>query len=73
VSGPPNGQGPLRQVLERAAAERGCCLRALTVLSSQRDPYRLDTPAGHRDGEWFAQQVERFLRSTERIHLYVRS
>jgi hypothetical protein len=65
----PNGAGPLRQVLESAASGAGCSLRALTVLSSQRDPYRLDTPAGHRDGKWFAQQVERFLGRTARVHL----
>src|SRR5262249_25212809 len=65
----PNGAGPLRQLLESAASGAGCSLRALTVLSNQRDPYRLDTPAGHRDGEWFAQQVERFLGGTATVHL----
>ena len=65
----PNGAGPLRQVLESAASGAGCSLGALTVLSSQRDPYRLDTPAGHRDGEWFAQQVVGFLGGTATIHL----
>jgi hypothetical protein len=69
MNAPPNGQGPLRRVLEQAAAETGCSLRALTVLALQRDPYRLDTPAHHRDGSWFAEQVERFLRPTARIHL----
>ena len=65
----PNGAGPLRKVLESAASGAGCSLGALTVLSCQRDPYRLDTPAGHRDGEWFAQQVQRFLGRTARVHL----
>jgi|SRR6516165_10795616 len=69
VNAAPNGQGSLRQVLAQAAAERGCSLRALTVLAPQRDPYRLDTPVGHRDGGWFAQQVERFLGPTAKIHL----
>ena len=27
----------------------------LTALSSDNDPFRLDTPANHRDGEWFAR------------------
>jgi hypothetical protein len=27
----------------------------LTALSSDNDPFRLDTPANHRDGEWFAE------------------
>jgi hypothetical protein len=65
----PNGAGPLRQVLESAASDTGCSLGALTVLSSQRDPYRLDTPAGHRDGAWFAEQVEQFLGPATTIHL----
>jgi hypothetical protein len=34
-------------------------MKELTVLSAIRDPYRLDTPARHRDGLWFAQQVTR--------------
>jgi hypothetical protein len=65
----PNGAGLLRQVLENNASGAGCSLGALTVLSSQRDPYRLDTPAGHRDGAWFAQQVGQFLEGTTTIHL----
>jgi hypothetical protein len=32
-------------------------MRALTVLAPQRDPYRLDTPAGHRDGQWLAEML----------------
>jgi hypothetical protein len=44
-------------------------MRALTVLSPQRDPYRLDTPAHHRDGQWFASQIERFLRPIATVHL----
>jgi len=41
----------------------------LTVLSAQVDPYRLDTPAGHRDGRWVAEHLRRALkRSTAKIH-----
>jgi hypothetical protein len=65
----PEGFGPLRQVLEQTATERGCSRSSLTVLSAQRDPYRLDTPAGHRDGKWFAQQVERFINHFDTVHL----
>jgi len=63
----PNGQGPLRQVLERAqaeAAEHDCqvpSLAELTVLAVCNDPYRLDTPVGHRNGQWFGEAVERFV------------
>jgi hypothetical protein len=65
----PHGAGPLRQILENAASDAGCSLGALTVLSSRLDPYRLDTPAGHRDGAWLAQQVGQFLEGTTTIHL----
>src|SRR5664280_1637094 len=42
--------GPLRDILE--AAKRESCLNFddLSVLERRSDPYRLDTPAGHRDG-----------------------
>lgn len=65
----PEGFGPLRRVLEQTATERGCSRSSLTVLSAQRDPYRLDTPARHRDGKWFAQQVERFINHFDIVHL----
>ena len=34
-------------------------MKDLTVLDN--DPYRLDTPANHRDGKWFAGQIARFV------------
>lgn len=40
----------------------------LSVLSVRRDPYRLDTPALHRDGRWLAEQVARLAIKTP-IHL----
>jgi len=49
-------------------ADDGCNLQDLTVLATRNDPFRLDTPAGHRDGEWLATQVAR-LPSERRIHL----
>jgi hypothetical protein len=54
---PSGSNGPLRRVLEQAAEEYGFSLDDLTVLSTQKDPYRLDTPAGHRDGAWLAKQL----------------
>jgi hypothetical protein len=57
VSG--NGaSGALRARLEAAIAEEGCALKDLTVLAPQNDPFRVDTPAGHRDGAWLAGQIE---------------
>jgi hypothetical protein len=40
----------------------------LTVLAPQNDPYRTDTPAGHRDAAWFKEQIDRFVPDG-RIHL----
>jgi hypothetical protein len=69
VSVSPNGSGPLRRELATAMAAHGCSMKALTVLSEVRDPYRLDTPARHRDGRWFAKQVDRFVGGSGQIHL----
>ena len=67
--GPVNGFGALRSVLELASDETGFALGDLTVLSAQVDPYRLDTPAGHRDGRWVAGQLRRALKSSAaKIH-----
>jgi hypothetical protein len=52
----------LRTVLETASAGIQCSLADLTVLSAQVDPYRLDTPSGHRDGQWVADQLGSVLR-----------
>src|SRR5262245_21239900 len=63
-----NGFGVLRSVLEAASANIGSSLSDLTVLSVQVDPYRLDTPSGHRDGQWVAQQLERAIGKKRSIH-----
>jgi hypothetical protein len=60
--------GVLRAVLESAHAVNGYSRGDLTVLSAQVDPYRLDTPAGHRDGEWAAAQLNHFFGRTKRTH-----
>jgi hypothetical protein len=62
--------GALRAVLEAACQEAECTLGELTVLSNAVDPYRLDTPSGHRDGQWAGEQVDRALtRRRPKIHL----
>jgi hypothetical protein len=48
--------GRLRSILEDAVRSNGGCLGNYTVLSAQRDPYRLDTRAGHRDAQWLAAE-----------------
>jgi hypothetical protein len=63
-----NGYGLLRAVLEEARHKAGCGLGDVTVLSAQVDPYRLDTPSGHRDGAWLAKQLDRAIGKKRRIH-----
>jgi hypothetical protein len=63
-----NGYGPLRQVLANAINGDGSPLSSLTVLSPQNDPYRLDLPDSHRNGQWFAEVVVRLVPSG-RVHL----
>lgn len=67
-----SGTGPLRRVIDTAAQEAGASLADFTVLAPQNDPYRLDTPAGHRDGAWLAVQLERALRDSRRARLHLR-
>ncbi len=64
-----NGRGRLRSVIEAARVEAGLSLADLTVLEKKRDPYRFDTVAGHRNAEWFAAQVARFVPRGATIHL----
>jgi hypothetical protein len=63
-----NGYGALRAVLEKACNKTGVSLGELTVLSTRVDPYRLDTDAGHRDGRWVAEQLDRLLAPGKQIH-----
>jgi hypothetical protein len=61
-------RGPLfRRLVGEAVGS--VALADMTVLSAQRDPYRLDTSANRRDGQWFVDQVTRLLSSTATIHL----
>jgi hypothetical protein len=58
----PEYGGKLRARLERMRQQLGCSLDDLTVLGHRVDPYRLDTPAGHRDGRWLATHFNRLVR-----------
>jgi len=60
---------PLRAALQDAIAERGGGLATYTVLDTKNDPFRLDTPASHRDGEWVGEVVASLGLGTSRIHL----
>ena len=49
---------PLSERLHELADITDLSMDDLTVLSPQNDPYRLDTPAHHRNGEWLRKQME---------------
>ncbi|MDQ3481433.1 MAG: hypothetical protein M3423_08940 [Actinomycetota bacterium] len=53
----------------RRALLDGSSLKAMTVLAPQNDPYRLDTPASHRDGEWLAVQLRDLGVGDQQVHL----
>jgi hypothetical protein len=59
----------LRSVIEAARDEARGSLADFTVLSAQIDPYRLDTPANHEVGKWFADQINRLNLLHRRLHL----
>jgi hypothetical protein len=63
------GNGKLRSVLEAAMAEYGCTMADLTVLDKANDPFRGDTPARHRDGEWLATTAADLGLGDRTIHL----
>jgi hypothetical protein len=44
-------------------------MKALTVLAAQNDPFRVDTPAGHRDGAWLAMTARELGLGDRKIHL----
>ena len=62
--------GPLRRRLLTEAKQYGMSMDDLTVLANQNDPFRVDTPARHRDGRWLRDTAAELgvLRQTE-IHL----
>jgi hypothetical protein len=63
------GVGPLRQVLLDTMERDGASMKNLTVLAAQNDPFRVDTPARHRDGEWLAITAQRLKLGDRTIHL----
>jgi hypothetical protein len=66
---PPAAGGTLRQAIQNAAGAAGLSMTDLTVLAVQNDPYRVDTPAGQRDGEWFAEQFNAVIGGRASLHL----
>lgn len=47
----PNG---LRATIEATGGSLG----SMTVMGESKDPFRLDTPANHRDGQWVANRMD---------------
>jgi hypothetical protein len=62
--------GTLGAILRDLKREAGVGLGDLTVLSSQNDPFRLDTPAFHEVGQWLRDQMQacRLLARGRPIH-----
>lgn len=67
-------RSPLRRQMDATIAQAAewditVTLKDLTVLAVQNDPFRMDTPAGHRDGAWLAVQAEELGLADRTIHL----
>jgi hypothetical protein len=60
---------PLRAALDDATGGNKRRLGKFTVLDVGNDPFRLDTPARHRDGQWLAEQAEALGFTDRTIHL----
>jgi hypothetical protein len=65
---------PLRRALDDVIAEakanggRKLSMKALTVMSEQSDPFRLDTPANHKLGKWLANTAATLGLGDRKIH-----
>ncbi len=64
-----HGGGKLRRALEDATAGGGYTMNDLTVLDKANDPFRVDTPARHRDGEWLATTAATLGLGDRTVHL----
>jgi hypothetical protein len=67
--------GVLRAELEAARDNgngRRLTMNDLTVLSTQRDPYRLDTVAGHRDAAWGRDLFNRVIAARGKPEIHCR-
>ncbi len=54
------GKGVLKRVLDQAMEDNdGLSIADLTVLSLANDPFRCDTPRGHRDARWLRDSLIR--------------
>jgi hypothetical protein len=51
----------LRATIEEACRASHCTLKAMTVLADKNDPFRVDTPAHHRNAAWLALHVDNLV------------
>lgn len=58
----------LRSIITAARDAYKASLQSFTVLSPAVDPYRLDTPAGHRRGQWLADAYATVNPRGDRLH-----
>jgi len=58
----------LRRVLEVGCKRYNLNFDDLTVMSVERDPYRLDIPGKHRDGKWLGEVLNRLYGPAKRAH-----
>jgi hypothetical protein len=59
--------GVLRQEITLATRGNRYGLDDLSL--SDRDPYRIDTPAEQRNGKWFKEMVDQFVPANKTIHI----
>ena len=69
TNGDEAGSGKLANVILAASRDSGLRLDDLTVLSAKKDPFRLDTPKGHRLAQWFKEWFSQLYSSTAIVHL----
>jgi hypothetical protein len=63
------GEGELAQFFAAECQASGYTPDELTVLSRERDPFRLDTSPKRRDAKWFAEQFELHFAAGDESHL----
>jgi hypothetical protein len=62
-------QGRLGRLIAARAEAAGLRVNDLRVMSAKRDPYTQDTRGNHRNGQWFAEAVARFVAENATVHL----
>jgi hypothetical protein len=61
--------GRLADILRAACIASRGSPDDFTVQARHLDPYRLGRPKSHREGQWFAEWLNRLMTTTARVHL----